>query len=198
MRNNLYAVLAVGALAMLAGLGSFLLFRLLESEAHVQGTGWSVGGAAAGFILLYKLFERTFHKIYRPVLPGDQALALIHLYTDSVKAALVRRTHEWLDARDNGEQLPAIEDRLEVFDGIRHSVRQYVTCFVTPFGDLNKRLEESWRYDFTRKDVERAMEILESDLPSWQKRKRLWEIADSNQDRTLKAYADDLRELKVL
>ena len=198
MRNNLYAILAVAVLSLLAGLGSLLLFRLLESEAHIQGTGWSVGGAAAGFILLYKLFERTFQRIYRPVLPGDQALALIHLFTDSAKADLVRCAHEWLDAKENGEQLPPMDDRLEAFNGIRHKARQYVTCFVTPFGDLNKRLEESWSYDFTMKDVESAMETVESDIPSWQKRKRLWEIADSNQNRTLKVYADDLRKMKEL
>ena len=112
MRNNLYAILAVAALAMLASLGSFLLFRLLESEAHIQGTGWSVAGAAAGFILLYKLFERTFQRIYRPVLPGDQTLALVHLFIDSVNAALVRLGHPpwlWRGSRTGG--LPGHRDR---------------------------------------------------------------------------------------
>ncbi len=198
MINRLYSIIVVVILFFLSVLGAFCLFKILDSEAHLSGTGWSIGGACAGFVIIYKLLDKTFHKIYRPVLPGDQTLALIHLFTDSVKGQLVRRVFEWIDALDNKEQLSSLEDRREVMDGIRHKSRQFVTCFATPFGNLNKHLEAKWNLDFTQKDVQRVMELLESDLPNWEKRKRIWEIADKNQDKSMIIYIDELRELKVL
>ncbi len=198
MRNRISSVLVVAALSILSGAGAFLLFKLLESQASVKGTWYEVGGAAAGFIIIYWMFDRSFRRIAQPSLTGAQTLDLIRLFQETSKYMLLRQVLVWIDELEAGEQIPALEERLRILDGIRHQPRQYVTGFSTPFPNFNKHMEQKSELPFYKEGIAEAMRIVESDQPPHLKRRHLWELADSVENQIYNTYVDDLRKLKAV
>ena len=198
MRDRILSVLIVAVLCMLSGAGAFLLFKLLESQATVKGTWYEVGGAAAGFIIIYWMLDRSFRRIAQPSLTGAQTLDLINLFQETCKYELLRQVFVWIDELEAGEQIPSMEDRLHILDGIRHQPRQYVTGFSTPFVNLNKHMEQKVKLPFYREGMAEGMRILDSDQPPYLKRRHLRELADSVKNQIYNAYVDDLRKLKAV
>ena len=196
MRDRISSVIVVAVLTALSGAGAFLLFKLLESQATVRGTWYEVSGAAAGFIVIYWMLDRSFRRIAQPSLTGEQTLDLIHLFQETSKYKLLRQAFVWIDEREAGEEIPAVEARLRILDGIRHEPRQFVTGFSTPFANLNKHMESKAESPYYREALAEAMRIIDSDEPPQLKRKRLWELADSAKNQLYNTYVQDLRQMK--
>ena len=198
MRNRASSVIVVAVLTVLSGAGAFLLFKLLESQATVRGTWYDVGGAAAGFIVIYWMLDRSFRRIAEPSLTGEQTLDLIHLFQETSKYKLLRQAFVWIDELEAGEEIPSKEVRLRIMDGIRHEPRQFVTGFSTPFANLNKHMESKAELPYYREALAEGMKIIDSDEASQLKRKRLWELADSAKNQLYNTYVQDLRQMKAI
>jgi len=198
MRDRVSSVIVVAVLTALSGAGSFVLFKLLESQASVTGTWFEVGGAAAGFIAIYWMLHRSFQGIAQPSLTGEQTLDLIHLFQETSKYKLLRQAFVWIDELEAGEVLPSVEARLRILEGIRHEPRQFVTGFSTPFANLNKHMESKAESPYYREALMEAMVIVDSDDPPELNRKRLWELADSAKNKLYNTYVQDLRKLKAI
>jgi hypothetical protein len=62
-RSRKGSLLAVGVLLILSLAAAFVLFYFLESRAQIQNKGITVGGAAAGFMLISLLLRNTYFKL---------------------------------------------------------------------------------------------------------------------------------------
>lgn len=189
---------AVSAIFGLSALGSFLLFRLLESFAFISGSGYEAGGALAGFILLYWVLHRSFCRVLQlqePRLTGRQTLDLLHLFQEDVKYRILRTVFGWIDEVEMGHELPPMETRFAIIDKARHQPRQYITDFRTPIPDFYARVEEKGRSRLFRQALDEGMAIVDSEIPSSEKRQRLYELADSVQREHYNEYVQELTKL---
>ena len=198
MRDRISTVIVVAVLTVLSGAGAFVLFKFLDSHAMVKGTWYEMGGAAAGFIVIYWLLDRSFRRIAQPSLTGKQTLDLIYLFQETSKYKLLRQVFVWIDELEAGEDIPSVEERLRILDGVRHEPRQFVTGFCTPFANLNKHMESKAELPYYREALAEAMRIMDSDEPPQFKRKRLWELADSAKNQLYNTYVQDLRQMKAI
>lgn len=177
MREKWFSLLATVTISLLSLGTAFVSFYWLESFAAIKGTGIEAGGAIAGYLLVFWALRRLLHRLEAPVLNSLQTLSLVHLYQQNTKNEIIRASFAWIDDVEAGNPLPPREERLLVINGIRHRMREIMTGFVTPLGDINKELQSVWDKEADR-DLARGMEIVESDLPAPVKRKRLWDLAD--------------------
>ena len=60
MQNDLLAVAALFACSLVAAV---VLFKVLQSTAVIQKKEYQVGGAAAGFLLIYAALYSSYHQL---------------------------------------------------------------------------------------------------------------------------------------
>ena len=98
MRKETASLASVCTIFVLSSAGALLLFRLLESQAKIEGSWYEAGGAMAGFVLLYLMLHRSYCRIVRlqePCLSGKQTLDLIHLFQEDVKYQILNSRDCW-------------------------------------------------------------------------------------------------------
>ena len=201
MRKETASLASVCTIFVLSSAGALLLFRLLESQAKIEGSWYEAGGAMAGFVLLYLMLHRSYCRILQlqePCLSGKQTLDLIHLFQEDAKYQILRVIFGWIDELEDGGELPSLEHRLAVIDNARHEPRQYVTGFKSPIPDMYKHIESKSRLPSYRDAVTQAMNILESDASGRVKRQRLLELGDSVQRDIYNSYVEDMVNLHAM
>lgn len=177
MKDRTFSIYATIIISLLSLGTSFVLFYWLESFAVIKGTGIEAGGAIAGYLLVFWNLRRLLHRLENPILNSLQTLSLVHLFQQNTKNEILRLCFDWIDDLESGIPLPSKEERSIAIYGVRHRMREIITGFSTPLGDINKELQKVWDKKADT-DLSRAMVILESDLAPLVKRKRLWSMAD--------------------
>ncbi len=62
--DRLYGIIFMIVLSCLSLGTSFILFQVLDSIAEVKSKSISLGGAAAGFYIIFKLLEKSYYKVF--------------------------------------------------------------------------------------------------------------------------------------
>lgn len=62
--DRIFGILFIIILIILSLLSSYFLFRVLDSIAEIKSKSISLGGAIAGFFIIYKLLEKSYYKLF--------------------------------------------------------------------------------------------------------------------------------------
>ncbi|MFQ5902132.1 MAG: hypothetical protein ACE5JO_00420 [Candidatus Binatia bacterium] len=175
--------------------GAVVLFKWLTSFAAIRGTVWEAGGAIAGFIIIYVLLYQSLLRLQTPYLTGIQTMGVIQLYQESLAGQLLLMTFSLIDDIDEEKPIPSREDFKNSVIGIRDRTRQVLSLFDTPLGDINEYLrnvidEQTLFWD---ENITKARDIIESNLSSSLKRRRLIDLAQSQTSIARARYLADLK-----
>jgi hypothetical protein len=62
--DRIYGIIFLIILISLSLSASYILFRVLDSVAEIKSKSISLGGAIAGFFIIFKLLERSYYKVF--------------------------------------------------------------------------------------------------------------------------------------
>ena len=170
-------------------LGSIVFFWFLDSNAAINNKYIELGGAIAGFFVIYKLLEHSYN-YYSASISNEQALAIIRMWQEAQCSYYIRYLSEIID----NNEIPPIDEVLRKLKDMREKSMASLHCIRTKKGRLSDYFNSFYPTTEYTDGIEEVLSVLGEDINNNKKKNKVIQIIDRKREVLFNKYSSDFAD----
>ncbi|WP_339724788.1 hypothetical protein [uncultured Paraglaciecola sp.] len=192
--HNRWPLVIVVTCFSLSLIGSFVLFYFLESNAEGNFKGYTLGGAIAGFVVIFFLVKNLFLSLTKTNLNSTQSLIVLNLWGKNQS----NNYKEWLFSLIDRYDTNSLNGQESAFQLEAESIRCKSRRELSEFSSLKGNLADYVDSIFNRKNFEDDISnvfklITSSEIKTSEKRYKILKMLENRRDILFTKYESDFR-----